>query len=285
MTITKTLNLHWKPGLGSAMTANVYPRNGGAAVNASPLTFAENGLTPGLYQAPMIDVVSTLTYLVEVILGGSVFGTWKADLKEVAAFYELFGDITPNEIAAAAGSGAGSGVNSVLITVEDTDSNPLQNATVVFVLNGGEIAFGNTDVDGYVMLLSSNATVDVLVICNDYDGLNTTLVIPSTNPTYQLTRLTITPSTPPGVTGSFIAYDVNGIAEANVTCLNSLISIPGVGRLDAAGYATATSGDNGLIQFANLIVGATYQIKALPNGAAIPYIVPNANFSLPNCRP
>ena len=193
-------------------------------------------------------------------------------------------------------AGTGDGAHAITVTIEDDSSTALENATVRFA-EGVNSWVGTTDASGNVSFALDSATYTVTITKPGYDGQITSQVVAAAaSQTWQLIETVVTPSASAQLsTGTLTVYDEHGVAEQNVSVSVQLTAGPG-----DDGYAwdtaarTATSDENGLIEFTGLVRGATYTIwRGTSPTAANPFaqrsssprttfVVPNAaSFSLP----
>lgn len=157
-------------------------------------------------------------------------------------------------------SGTGTGARTVTITVND-GTNALQNAKVR-VTQGAESYLGTTNASGVVTFNLDDATWTIAITKPGYTYAGTTLVVDGNeSATYSMTAVTITPSSGSLVTGYWVCYSHLGVVESGVSITMICKKVPAESgfALDSA-TRTATSGADGIAQFANLIPGATYQV-------------------------
>jgi hypothetical protein len=156
----------------------------------------------------------------------------------------------------------GAGPIVLAFTVTNAGGTPLENATVSLRLAGTLRSTGTTDAAGQVSLTVDTAgTYSRSVTCTGYSASTADLAVTAsaTVATIALTAITVTPSAAGFTTGYWVCYDEVGTLAANVVCSMTLVDGPGT-----AGFAlstvprTAISGADGVVQFANLLPGASY---------------------------
>lgn len=192
--------------------------------------------------------------LFDLMVSGVVIESRIRTIKDVA---ETFVIVTELERLHNAGRGA----NPVTITVTD-GTNDLENATVR-VTAGSLSAADDTDTDGEVQFSLNNATYTVTITLPGFESFVGSLVVagPTTH-TFALTAQTVTsPASPLVSTGILKVLDESAQPEADVDVHVQLVSGRGI-----AGYSldtkvrTATSDEQGDVEFPNLIRGATYAV-------------------------
>lgn len=164
------------------------------------------------------------------------------------------------EIAAAVGGSGGSGARTVTITVT-LDSNPVEGATVRLT-KSAETYTGTTNASGVVTFNVDDGTWTVAITAAGASFAGASLVVDGNETqTYTLTATSITPSSTGLVTGYWVCYSHLGVVESGVSITMICKKVPAESgfALDSA-TRTATSGADGIAQFANLIPGATYQV-------------------------
>ena len=190
------------------------------------------------------------------------------------------GTTLPGLIAA-----TGTGARVVVITIDD-GTNPLEAARIRLT-QGVETYVGSTNANGQVTFNVNDATWTIAITKAGYTYAGTTLVVDGDKaPTYSMTAISFTASTPGQFTGQSMGwvycYDENGDAESGVT-----IDIQQTATPETDGYAfdtairTATSDETGLVEFAGLWIGATYQVRRY-SGSWHSVTIPNSSsFALP----
>ena len=164
------------------------------------------------------------------------------------------------EIAAAVGGSGGSGARTVTITVT-LNSNAVEGATVRLT-KSAETYTGTTNASGVVTFNVDDGTWTVAITAAGASFAGASLVVDGNETqTYTLTATSITPSSTGLVTGYWVCYSHIGVVESGVSITMICKKVPAESgfALDSA-TRTATSGADGIAQFANLIPGATYQV-------------------------
>ncbi len=160
-------------------------------------------------------------------------------------------------------SSSGSGANTVTITVQTTGSVAIQGATVTAWSGVSIVGTGTTNASGVAVLSLNDATYTLNVSASGFNGSSASLVVSGTTAhTYQLTALTITPSTPPEVTG-WLVTRVDGVATAGISVTIAMSRTPtgDTGSLFVGDPTTVESDEDGLCEFTGLIPDATYRIR------------------------
>jgi len=152
----------------------------------------------------------------------------------------------------------GTGARTVTITVND-GTDPLENAKVR-VTNGAETYSGTTSALGIVAFALDDATWTVAITKPLYTFTTTTLVVSDdTAQTYSMTAVSVSASDPGLVTGTLYCYDESGEVAADIEVSLRFDSISSdTGYAYDTAWRTETSDANGLVQFTNLIKGASY---------------------------
>jgi hypothetical protein len=179
------------------------------------------------------------------------------------------------EIAAAVGGSSGSGARTVTITVT-LNSNPVEGATVRLT-KSAETYTGNTNSSGVVTFNVDDGTWTVAITAAGASFAGASLVVDGNETqTYTLTATSITPSSTGLVTGYWVCYSHLGVIESGVSITMICKKVPAESgfALDSA-TRTATSGADGIAQFANLIPGATYQVARGTTGQNFMIKVPD----------
>lgn len=158
----------------------------------------------------------------------------------------------------------GSGARSVTITVRDSSSNPIQNASVR-VYRTGESFILSTNASGVAAFSLDDATWTVAITATGFSFTPASLVISAnTSQTYTMTTAGggVTPSEPPFCTGYFVVYDQNGTVQAGaqVSIQASSPPVGSTGIVMEDAVRTATADNNGVVQFSNLIKGSVYVV-------------------------
>jgi hypothetical protein len=174
----------------------------------------------------------------------------------------------------------GSGARSVTITVRDSSANAIQNATVRVYRTGESFAL-STNASGLVAFSLDDATWGVAITATGFSFTPASLIV-SANvaQTYTLTAAGggITPSTTPMTTGYWIVYDLNGTPQVGTQVTLSAAAPPvgstGIVMEDAPRNATTDA--NGVVQFSNLIKGATYVVNRTGSTRRFNILVPTS---------
>ena len=156
----------------------------------------------------------------------------------------------------------GTGARTVTITVRDPSSNPIQNASVR-VSRTGETFVLQTNASGVVVFSLNDATWTVAITATGFSFSPVSLVVAgNVSQTYNMTAAGggVTPSEPPFCTGYFVVYNQNGTiqAGAQVSIQASSPPVGSTGIVMEDAVRTATADNNGVVQFNNLVKGATY---------------------------
>ena len=193
---------------------------------------------------------------------------------------------------------AGAGARTVTVNVKDTAASPvnLQNAKIR--LTEGINSFtASTDAYGNAVFGLDDATYSYAITKNGYVSETGTIVVTAdATVNKDIEQSTITGSSGSDTsTGVLTCYDENYAAESGVTFSVQMTVGPGVAgdALDTK-VRTADSDGAGLVQFTNLIRGATYQIwrstftsssvfgSVATANAKVTFVVPDsASFDLP----
>jgi hypothetical protein len=174
----------------------------------------------------------------------------------------------------------------VTITVTDASSNPIQNATVTLSINASRYS-AQTNASG-VCALSPNegvATYGVAIISGGYQFTPTTLVVPgNVSHTYQMTLVSITPSTSPLVTGYFYCVDNDENPLSGIAHVLKMQSAPpgelGFSREKLPRPAVYSDG-TGLVEFLDLVPNATYVVTS-PVIEQITFTAQSTTFQIPS---
>lgn len=156
---------------------------------------------------------------------------------------------------------SGSGPFTFLVTVLDDDtSDTIENASVR-IYRTGELALGETDVDGLLLLGVNAATFTLVVVAAGYSGSSQTVVVAGDDSlTVRLTPLGIILSEPSFVTGYLVAR-VNGVVTAGIPHTLVTRDIPdGVSGESLGESVTVESDGDGLVEFVGLLPGVGYDL-------------------------
>jgi hypothetical protein len=156
----------------------------------------------------------------------------------------------------------GSGARTVAITVRDSSANPIQNATVR-ISRTGEAYVLQTNASGLATFSLDDATWTVAITATNFSFSPVSLVVSgNVTQTYTMTAAGggVTPSDPPFCTGYWVVYNVNGTVQAGaqVSLQASAPPVGSTGIVMEDAVRTGTADNNGVVQFSNLIKGATY---------------------------
>jgi hypothetical protein len=183
------------------------------------------------------------------------------------------------------GGSALSGPNTITVTVTNTaDNGPIQGAFVRFYRTG-ESGTQATDADGETEFTVGSFTWSVAIAANGFVGQTNTLVVSDNAAvTYQLTAATITASEVGKSTGYATVLDEQGAAEVSVPVFITMTAAPtGSGNSFDTVVRKVYSSDTGLVQFPNMIRGATYDYWRSETGKRFSVTVPDTDtFAFPN---
>jgi hypothetical protein len=172
----------------------------------------------------------------------------------------------------------GSGARTVAITVRDSSANPIQNATVR-ISRTGEAYVLQTNASGLATFSIDDATWTVAITATNFSFSPVSLVVSgNVTQTYTMTAAGngVTPSNPPFCTGYFTVYNQNGIiqAGAQVSLQASAPPVGSTGIVMEDAVRTATADNNGVVQFSNMIKGATYIVYRTGSSRKFSVLVP-----------
>ena len=154
------------------------------------------------------------------------------------------------------------GARSVAITVRDTDNVAIQGATVRLERAGYAYTL-TTNASGLVTFSADDATYTVTITAGGFSFTPVSLVVAANvTQTYQMTVLSITPSNPSYTTGFWTVLDLNGVAQANAQVTIQAANPPkdSTGLVLEDAPRTGTANGSGVVQFTNLVKGATYVV-------------------------
>lgn len=157
--------------------------------------------------------------------------------------------------------GTGTGAYTVTITVND-GVNPISGANVRLT-SGLQTYQGATNASGQVVFNVDANTWTVGITAAGYSFAGASLVVTgATASTYSMSAVTITPSAPGYTTGYLTCYDQNGVVEQNVNVSATLVQLASTdtGHAFDGVAVTKVSDINGLVQFPNMVLGATYRL-------------------------
>jgi hypothetical protein len=248
-----------------------------AAVSAAAVTKIQTNL------ATSLDVASRASQTsVDVLLGritSTVYGTFQ-DLAMMitndGTASAQWSSVAMQNIPVAGGSGA----RTVTITVRDPSANPIQNATVRLSRTGESFAL-QTNASGVATFSLDDATWSVAITATGFSFTPTTLVVGgNVSQTYSMTAAGggVSPSDPPFCTGYWTVYNQNGTVQSGAQVSIQASSPPpgstGIVMEDAV--RTGTADNNGVVQFSNLIKGATYIVYRTGSSRKFTVTVPTA---------
>lgn len=173
---------------------------------------------------------------------------------------------TADATALAATSLLGDGARTVTVTVDD-GTDPVEGAKVRLT-NGATSYIATTNASGVATFNVDDATWTVAITKAGYSYAGTTLVVDGDEtPTYSMTQVVITPSEAGFSTGYATVYDENGDVESGVSVTVRCVAAPiGSGLLLDSAERTVISNGSGLVEFANMIQGAKYEIQRAGDG-------------------
>jgi hypothetical protein len=175
-------------------------------------------------------------------------------------------------------TGQGSGARIVTITVRDSSASPVEAATVR-VFRAGETYAGVTNASGVTSFSLDDATFTVAITAAGFSFTPASLVVSgNVSQTYTLTSTGgVTPSVAPRTTGFWTVNDLNGVAQAGAQVTIQASSPPpgstGLAMEDAP--RTATADNQGVVQFNNLVKGATYIVYRTGSSRKYNIVVPS----------
>lgn len=183
--------------------------------------------------------------------------------------------------------GGGTGANTIVFHILGTGATPIQGATVSAWSGATLSATGTTDASGNVTLSLNSGTYSIVKTFGGYNGTTDSLAVSgstSSPQTYTLTALTVTPSTPPEVTGYLTCVDQFGNAQPGVAHFLTMTQAPPGSTGNSLSQATksAVSNSTGLVQFSGLIANAVYQIKR-GSGPTTKFTAQTSTFQIPDC--
>lgn len=172
----------------------------------------------------------------------------------------------------------GTGARTVTITVRDPSASPIQNATVRISRTGESFAL-QTNASGVATFSLDDATWTVAITATGFSFSPVSLVVAANvSQTYSMTAAGggVTPSETPLTTGFWTVYGVNGTIQAGAQVSIQASSPPtgstGIVMEDAV--RTATADNNGVVQFNNLVKGATYIVYRTGSSRKFNIVVP-----------
>jgi len=275
-----------------AQSLSTFLDNGDAASTTVVSDINDPVTVSGTVDANVTQVIGTA--LTETSTG-RVAGNLQTWLDAGATTTATLSDITTIKDR---GNDSGTGAYTITITVTD-DQTPavnLQNATVRLT-EGATSVVAQTSATGTAVVALDAATYDVAITKAGYTGQTTTLVVAANaSQSYTLAQDTITPAAGANTsTGVLTVYDEDHNAESGVTISCQMTAGPGTaGNALDTKVRTQASTVAGLVQFENLIRGATYQVwrstftsssvfgAVATSNAKVSFTVPDAaSFDLP----
>jgi hypothetical protein len=233
-----------------------------------------------IYTKILAGIGTTLIRVLGAIAGKAADASALADITATTAGATY--DNTTDSLQAQEDGGPG-GANTVTITIND-GVNPVEGATVT-AWNSGIIADSKTtNASGVVGLTLNSATYEINKAKTGYSGSSDTLVVsgPGSH-TYSLTLLTITPSTPPEVTGWMIVRDLAGQPEAGVvlTLEATKIAAGDTGSsLPSTSIDATSAATTGLVEFTGLLPGWTYRLTRDGRTKIGSFVADDATFEI-----
>lgn len=204
-------------------------------------------------------------------------------------------DVLLDQAVAANGTGA----YTVTINVKDTAGSPanLENARVRLT-EGVNTFVANTDSSGDAVFALDAATYSYAITKNGYTSETGSTVVSATATfNYDIEQSSITPSSGSDTaTGVLTCYDEHYAAEPGIVFSMQMTAGPGLAgdSLDTTVKTATSAVTTGLVQFTNLVRGATYNLwrstfttssvfgSVATANAKVPVVVPDAaSFDLP----
>jgi hypothetical protein len=181
------------------------------------------------------------------------------------------------------------GKGAYVYTVTVTDgTNPLENVTVRMKANSVQNYAALTNASGIATFELDAATYTLSMTLSGFQHMPESVVVSGAgNTDAEMTTVTLTPSDVDKTTGYLVCYDENGTVEQGVaiSCFVSQIRSSGMGIAFDSTERTETSGADGLVQFSNLVKGATYTFKRGTSAKTYLVTVPDnagATYELPD---
>jgi len=298
------------------VAANVTQVLGSSLAETSPANLADN-------ISQFYDLNTTTTKTVNDVDQASVVGTVNANLVQILStsitedtggniaanwseFYNNDDDgastvtlQTIQDIDDNFNSVAGAGARTITVNVKDTAGTPanLENARVRLT-EGVNTFVADTNASGNAVFALDDATYSYAITKAGYTSETGTIVV-SADATVNkdIAQSAITPSSGSDTsTGVLICYDENYAPESGVTFSMQMTAGPGVAgdSLDTTIKTATSAATTGLVQFTNLVRGATYQLwrstftstsvfgSVATANAKVTVVVPDAaSFDLP----
>jgi hypothetical protein len=198
--------------------------------------------------ANAVGALQVLIDLVAMITGsGTALVKWSANALSLAP-------------TGGGGGGTGTGARTVTITVNLAGS-PVEGAKVRLT-KAAESYLGTTNVSGQVTFNVDDGSWIVGITSPNTTFAGAVLAVSgNVSQSYNVTAISITPSSPGNVTGYWLCLGANGLPESGVTMSMQAVSID----CDISGLAldttvrTTTSNGSGVAQFPDLTPGVRYQ--------------------------
>jgi len=229
---------------------------------AARVAMTEDGAQPGRYYAT-VDESASSSWLIYVSTSTPAYYTYVASAT------------IPQTIA-----GTGTGARAVTITVRAPDTSLVQGATVRLT-RAGETLVGITNASGVIAFSTGDYTWTVSITAAGFAFTPVSLVVTANvSQPYTLTAAGggVTPSTTPLTTGYWIVYDLNGSPQVGTQVTLSAAAPPvgstGIVMEDAP--RTATTDSDGIVQFSNLVKGATYVVNRTGSTRKFNVLVPTS---------
>jgi len=271
-----TQTVEFRAATGLTITAKLFAAGSDTEVASVTATEATN--RKGTYAAAYTDVAAG-EYQLIALNSGIPVASWWVTLTLSTATFQVYGkadtrdintkaldiqsripDALENGRMKASVSGTGSGARTVTITVT-LNGTPVEGA-LIRLTKAAESYLGTTDEDGEEVFNVNDGTWTVAITAANasFDG-DELVVNGDETPIYPMTATSFTASSASLVTGYWTCYSHLGVVESGVTITMICKKVPAESgfALDSA-TRTATSGVDGIAQFANLIPGATYQV-------------------------
>ncbi len=302
-TVTGTVNANVTQILGTSVTETTA---GNLADNVSFFYDLDTTTTKTVDDVDQATVTGTVSANLTQILGTTIV---ESSAGRIAANFDEFFD---NDDAASAvtlqtiqdiddnfASVAGSGARTITVNVKDTAGSPanLENARVRLT-EGVNTFVADTDASGNAVFALDDATYSYAITKAGYTSETGSIVV-SADATVNkdIAQSSITPSSGSDTsTGVLICYDEDYAPESGVTFSMQMTAGPGVAgdALDTAVKTATSAVSTGLVQFTNLVRGATYQLwrstftsssvfgSVATANAKVTVVVPDAaSFDLP----
>ena len=301
--VTGTVNANVTQVKGTALTET---STGNLADNISQFYDLDTTTTKTVDDVDQATVTGTVNANVTQFLGTTIAETTAG---RIAANFDEFFD---NDDAASAvtlqtiqdiddnfASVAGSGARTITVNVKDTAGTPanLENARVRLT-EGVNTFVVDTDASGNAVFALDDATYSYAIYKAGYTSETGTIVVTAdATVNKDIAQSSITPSSGSDTsTGVLVCYDENYAPESGVTFSMQMTAGPGVAgdSLDTTVRTATSAATTGLVQFTNLVRGATYQLwrstftsssvfgSIATANAKVTVVVPDAaSFNLP----